>query len=516
MDLGVEEILASVSKRVKALERGSYWEFRVGETSNRRLKFANGSAREAGFESARAVSARVLLKGCWGFSAATLNRNDWKGAAERAAREALRNAVLLGKRSKNNGEEKVEDRSFASGRFSVKPKVSPEDVENEDILRRMKELHSETVEKFGKQKTDDDNTGSGEKSRGKLSGVSMGYSSVHKRIGLLNSSGSEAVQDLLYTYANATLTGKRNSRVEEHSGILGFQAGFEVFDGGRISSVYSGRRRWRVESDGMAGLLERLSFRLKEALIAKPARGGVFPVVVDEELVDVLIHEAFGHAAEADGVLNGESCLQGMIGRKLSKRESGENNGTDELNIVDDATMAGLWGSFFFDDEGVPSQKTEIVKRGILKSFMHSRETAAVMETVSTGNARSEGVGNIPAVRMSNTNLLPGSSSDEELIEDVKKGFLLGGSAGGQVDIASGNFQFNASYGYIIEKGAVKTPVKGVSLSGNTLEMLSSIEKIGRTPAVGMAGLCGKFGQSVPVVGFNPKVLLGRTLVGGA
>ena len=116
---------------------------------------------------------------------------------------------------------------------------------------------------------------------------------------------------------------------------------------------------------------------------------------------------------------------------------------------------------------------------------------------------------------MSNTNLLPGKANDSELLEGIRNGMFLAGSAGGQVDTAKGNFQFNSRYGYRIVNGKLGAPIKGVSLFGNTLEMLKGLAMVGRKVEVGLPGFCGKYGQMVPVIGMNPKVRLENAIVGG-
>lgn len=230
---------------------------------------------------------------------------------------------------------------------------------------------------------------------------------------------------------------------------------------------------------------------------------GKFPVVMDPELTGVFIHEALGHASEADLILQNDSILKGKMGTQI---------GSSLVTIIDDATM-DAFGYYPYDSEGVKTRKNILVKDGVLRSLLSSRETASQLDITPSGNARSV-VGDQPIVRMSNTYLQPGELKFEELIEDMDSGIYLKGSRGGQVDTGKGVFQFNAAESFLIEDGEVTNPLRDVSLSGNILEMLLKVDGLGSDFKMGV-GFCGKSGQTVPVGDGGPHVRVKEATVGG-
>ncbi|MEM0350685.1 MAG: TldD/PmbA family protein [Archaeoglobaceae archaeon] len=246
-------------------------------------------------------------------------------------------------------------------------------------------------------------------------------------------------------------------------------------------------------------LVEEINEVLPKLVDAKSPPAGEMNVLMDSQLAGVFIHEAFGHAAEADHVLQGSSVLSGKIGHKIA----GEN-----VTIVDDPTLEEF-GFFPFDDEGVEAKRKVLVENGVLKSYLHSRETAKKLGGVA-GNARSEGV-DFPIVRMSNTFLEPGEYSFEELLEFCKNGVYLIGSRGGETNPATGYFHFSTQYGYIVRNGEIAEIIRDVGLMGY-LDILKDL-KIGKEIKFD-PGFCGKAYQVVPVADGAPEVLC-RAKVGG-
>jgi TldD protein len=224
-------------------------------------------------------------------------------------------------------------------------------------------------------------------------------------------------------------------------------------------------------------------------LDAKNAPSGRFTVVLDPLLTGVFIHEALGHAVEADHVIQGDSILEGRIGEKVA---------SEIVTIYDDPTISGSFGYYPYDSEGTKSQRTPVIVGGMLDGFLHSRETSSTLQMDNTGNARSQGIDHLPIVRMSNTFLEPRDLTPEELFEDIKYGVYLLGSKGGEVDPAKGVFQFSAEEGFLIEKGELTKTLKDVALSGETLKILKEIDGVGKD-FDSHIGFCGKDGQSVPV-----------------
>lgn len=244
--------------------------------------------------------------------------------------------------------------------------------------------------------------------------------------------------------------------------------------------------------------------RALSLLKAKPARGGCMNVILDPELGGVFAHEAVGHAAEGDLVKEGNSVLKGKYGEQI---------GSPLITIVDDPSLAEF-GFCPIDDEGSATVRTEIIRSGKMESYLHSKETLALLGNGIPGHCRGM-AGDIPIVRMSNTFIESGESSFEEILCTCKNGILLKGSRGGQVDPGRGMFQFNAEYGYIIENGECTTMVRDVSLSGEILHTLHSVAMVGNDRTL-HPGYCGKGGQVVPVTDGAPHLLLENAIVGGA
>jgi TldD protein len=243
-----------------------------------------------------------------------------------------------------------------------------------------------------------------------------------------------------------------------------------------------------------------------DLLKAKTPKGGAIPVILDPELAGVFAHEAVGHASEADLVLQNDSVLSGKLGKTVA---------SPLITVIDDPTIHAF-GYYPFDAEGAPSQKTVLIQNGILNSYMHSRETAGAFDGESgiSANARAQGYA-MPVVRMSNTYIDNGDTSFDEMLAEVKDGIYLIGSRGGQVNTGEGVFQFNAKKGYLIKNGEMKELVRDVSLSGQTLEILNQIQRVGNDMKL-HAGHCGKDGQTVPVTDGAPHISIKKATVGGA
>ncbi|HMA40276.1 MAG TPA: TldD/PmbA family protein [Gemmatimonadales bacterium] len=266
------------------------------------------------------------------------------------------------------------------------------------------------------------------------------------------------------------------------------------------------RRGWRGAQDHAAGFAE--AARRAAALLDAPTvKGGTYPVVLDNELAGVFIHEAFGHLSEADFVYENPQAREMMtLGRRF---------GRPVLNVGDNGAAPGLRGTLPFDDEGTPTQDTPLIRDGILVGRLHSRETAATLGERPTGNARAISFRHPPIVRMTNTYIANGSGTFEDLIRDIKLGVYACSAFGGQTMLE--NFSFTAAYGHMIRDGKVAELVKDVVLAGNLFQTLDRIERIaGDFRWNQMGGGCGKGGQMpLPVTEGAPHVRIEQALVGG-
>ena len=240
---------------------------------------------------------------------------------------------------------------------------------------------------------------------------------------------------------------------------------------------------------------------------AKPAPAGSMTVVLGSGWPGILLHEAIGHGLEGDFNRKGSSAFSGMIGQRVAAKG---------VTVVDDGTLADRRGSISIDDEGNPSQRTVLIEDGILKGYLQDSLNARLMGVAPTGNGRRESFAHLPLPRMTNTMMLNGERSPEEIIRSVKKGLYAKNFGGGQVDITSGKFVFSTSEAYLIENGKITTPVKGATLIGNGADALTRVSMIGNDLSLDPGvGTCGKEGQSVPVGVGQPTLRIDGLTVGG-
>nr|HAT8715108.1 metalloprotease TldD [Legionella jordanis] len=249
---------------------------------------------------------------------------------------------------------------------------------------------------------------------------------------------------------------------------------------------------------------------VREALInleAEDAPAGTMPVVLGPGWPGVLLHEAVGHGLEGDFNRKGLSAFSGRLGQQVAAKG---------VTVVDDGTLKDRRGSITIDDEGTPAQCTTLIEDGVLVNYMQDRLNAKLMGMTATGNCRRESYAHLPMPRMTNTYMLAGQYSPEEIIRTVKRGLYAVNFGGGQVDITSGQFVFSASEAYLIEDGKITKPVKGATLIGNGPEVMKKISMIGNDLALDNGiGVCGKDGQSVPVGVGQPTLKIDALTIGG-
>jgi len=249
---------------------------------------------------------------------------------------------------------------------------------------------------------------------------------------------------------------------------------------------------------------------VRQALIqldAREAPAGEMEVVLGPGWPGILLHEAVGHGLEADFNRKKTSAFAGLIGRSVA---------SPKVTVVDEGTMPNRRGSLNVDDEGNPTQRTVLIENGILKGYMSDKLSSRLMGIANTGNGRRESYEHIPMPRMTNTYMLAGDDSPEDIIRSVKRGLFAANFGGGQVDITNGKFVFSASEAYMIEDGKITAPVKNATLIGNGPEALKYVSMVGHDLRLDEGvGTCGKDGQSVPVGVGMPTIKLDRMTVGG-
>jgi TldD protein len=243
------------------------------------------------------------------------------------------------------------------------------------------------------------------------------------------------------------------------------------------------------------------------ALSAQPAPAGSFPVVLGAGWPGVLLHEAVGHGLEGDFNRKGSSLFSGKIGQQVAAKG---------VTVVDNGTIENRRGSYNFDDEGNPSQRTVLIEDGILKGYLQDEHNARLMNQAVTGNGRRQSFAHVPMPRMTNTYLEAGNYDPLEIIESVQDGIYATHFGGGQVDITNGQFVFSATQAWKIENGKKKYPIKGMTLIGNGPEVMKKITMLGNDLQLDQGvGVCGKAGQSVPVGVGQPTLKISDIIVGG-
>ena len=249
---------------------------------------------------------------------------------------------------------------------------------------------------------------------------------------------------------------------------------------------------------------------LRQALVnldSIPAPAGEMAVVLGSGWPGILLHEAIGHGLEGDFNRKKTSAFSGLMGKRIA---------APGVTVVDDGTLPDRRGSLTVDDEGTPTGRTVLIEDGILTGFLQDRLNARLMGVRPTGNGRRQSYAHAPMPRMTNTVMLGGSATPDDVIRSVSKGIYAVNFGGGQVDTTSGKFVFSASEAYLIEDGKIGPAVKGATLIGNGPDALIKVELVANDMALDPGiGTCGKSGQGVPVGVGQPTMRLGGLTVGG-
>lgn len=316
---------------------------------------------------------------------------------------------------------------------------------------------------------------------------SISYTDAFKKVTFVSSEGSYIEQSRVDVTLRISAVARDGSEVQQTSLSIGSKGDFGVVE-------------------GLHERIRELAKRAVKMLSAPKVKNGEYTVVLDPVLAGVFTHEAFGHLSESDHIYENEKLRQMMVlGRKF---------GGNLLNIVDGAAVPGLRGSFKYDDEGVPSQKTYLIREGYLVGRLHSRETAGVMGEKPTGNARAISYLFPPIVRMTNTYIEPGDVAFSDMIKDIRLGIYARDWYGGTTSLEM--FTFSAGEAYMIREGKVAEMVRPVTLSGNVFTTLANIDAVGNDLEMNQGGGCGKADQApLPVSNGSPHIRIRRCLVGG-
>ncbi len=431
------------------------------------FKIRNGDLREADNSQLAGLGVRVLADGCWGFvSTSELSQS----AINKAVKEAEQAALEAGK-IKQDKIDTLAEAEMAEGEFIT----SGAGEENDPPMsQKMEDLLN--CERNVRESGDN------------VIGSVVSYTKYQNEKYIFTSDGARAHIKDQKSDVSLTAFGMADGQRERT----------------RVSSAVTGGWQKLFAEESLDELAGRVIEKLNRKLGAKQVSGGRYKVILDPALVGVLAHEAIGHTVEADFVESG-SVVKDRLGEKVAG---------DLINMVDDGSVEGVSGQINVDDEGVKSQRTTIIEDGILKNYLHNRESAARFDSVPRGNARAFNYNDEPLIRMTNTFILPGESKLSEMIEDIDDGlYLVGLGQGGQAD-ATAEFMFDVSEGYKIESGELSDPVKGVTISGQAFDVLKSVDAVSDDFEFGLGrGYCGKM-QRAKVDAGGPYIRC-EVMVGG-
>jgi len=310
------------------------------------------------------------------------------------------------------------------------------------------------------------------------------------------------------TFSRVFLANSEGTFIEEERPMIALRVMAIARDGDNVQTAIEAR-------SGQKGfdfvqrreeLAQAVAQRAVDLLSAETVIGGQYPVVLNQMLAGVFMHEAFGHLSESDFVYENPKAQEMMVlGRRF---------GQDILTVFDDGSLPGLRGTHKYDDEGTPTGRTDLIKNGILVGRLHSRETAAKMGEKPTGNARATGYRYPPIVRMTNTAIEGGETSFEDMIKDIKLGVYACDMYGGQT--AMENFSFSSAYAYMIRDGKIAEMVKDVILAGNLFTTLMNVDAIGNDfEWLQSGGMCGKGQSGLPVTFGAPHIRVRDVVIGG-
>jgi TldD protein len=408
----------------------------------------------------------------------------------------------------------VDGENFSGYGFTVSNVITPEEIEKRFIESaklakfsaqyaeekfKIKDLDPIKAKYIQPQKIDLLNTSQEEKIKTLLQ-QDLSARQFDKRIVNTNSVYSDSVtREIIYTSDDRLI-----DSTESYARMLIFAYSQEkqITQSARASVGLTGGFEVADMAKNIGGLSAQ---RAIEMLKSKPVKGGKYNVVIDPLLGGTFIHEAFGHACEADAVLEGQSQLEGKIGSRVGK---------DFINVFDDPTVEHSYGFVKYDSEGIEAKKVQLIKEGVLNAYMHSRETASRMNVEPTGNGRAQAYSSTPIVRMSNTILTGGNMNLEELLQDLKNGILCVNWNYGYTDPSVGNFMFKMERAWKIENGEKTQLLRDAALSGIMLEALDKITGLSKDIEFD-DGTCGKSGQHVPVCSGGPYLRMNDVVIGG-
>lgn len=452
----MEELIKQALKAAKA----DYIEIRVQEGGSTKINYVGKELETISEGKSIGGSVRALVKGGWGFAAF----NDIENLPEHV-RAAVEQATLLG-----GGDSSLAPVPMITDHVKLEVELDPRTVplgDKHDLCQKYNNIILST--------------------RG-IQTSNVRYMDSHGITYFANTEGSFIVQEVIFCGIMVMAMAKDGMNIQRAWESVGDLRGYQ--------NVL-----------GLEEKCEEIAKKAIEQLSARPVEGGIYTVIVDPKLCGVFAHEAFGHLSEGDFIYENERLKEIM---KIGKRF-----GRDELSVVDDGSLVGEAGYNKYDSEGTPTQKTYLIKDGILTSRLHSRETAEKMHEKPTGNARAISYAYEPIVRMTNTYIEPREWSFERMLDETQDGIYCIGSVGGMTNMEM--FTFSAAEAFRIKNGKLAERLRDVVLTGNVFQTLMDIDAIGDDLSLfGGLGGCGKGSQSpLRVSDGGPHVRIRNVVIGG-
>ncbi|MCX6777044.1 MAG: TldD/PmbA family protein [Candidatus Micrarchaeota archaeon] len=470
----MHEELADFAVGYSVRKGADYAEARAEHSEGESFSMKNGMLHAAGFEKEDGIGIRIIIGGAMQFiSTNELSKKKLKGMIDKALRAGRNSAKIASKID-------MSDVPVERQKYEVEQKVKSNEVDSRGKMGELFEIEDELKES-------------------KLNIAARFLSLSDEAVGkcFVNSEGSRISSLIPHVDFHSLITVVEGGQTAQRTVQLSETGGWEIVKG------------WNLP----AKLLEEAKALSNNLKYGKPAPKGKVDVVAAPEVVGIAMHESVGHPYEADRILGREAAQAGesfmtpdMVGRRIAK---------EFVDVVDEPAVPGSAGYFLFDDEGVRARRKYLIKKGVINELLHNRETAFSLNTKSNGSARAMNYACEPIVRMSNTFLLPGELSEEEIIEDIKFGVYMKSFMEWNIDDKRVNERYVGSEAYLIEKGEITSPVKRPVIETTTFDFFSSIAAVG--DKVGYyAGTCGKGepSQGVPVWMGGPVVKLAGIRLG--
>lgn len=442
-------------------------DIRFQNSESIRIQIRNGVTQEVTSTRLGGAAARALVNGAWGFATTAEISKD-------TVKDIVSSAVAMAKAASEKVKKprKIDENFATVGKAILDFDLEPKDVSIEEKMKITQEFEKNTRE------VDE-----------KIANVTTTYLENLHEESIISSNGTNV----------STESGvfRLSTNAVSREGDLQQTVTNNIATSNGIKEIM----KYNVVEEG-----QKTGKKAIKLLTAAKPLSGKMNLVMDPSLVGVFVHEAFGHACEADGIITKNSILHDKLNTKV---------GVEEISITDDPTIPGLRGTFSYDSEGTKAVKRHLVVNGVLKEFFQTLETATILNMAPNGAGRAQDFRFPPAARMGNTFVEAGDKSQEELFEIIDDGMFLELSFGGYVNPAKGQFQFSAQNGYIIKNGEKTDMTQNVSMSGMIMEVLENTIGVGKDQSPAFNGTCGKMGQWIPVTGGGPSLAVKDLVVGG-